>query len=214
MTDDTTPGKFEGCADQTLAEELYQLTLDGSCETDGRTEAPTGFFAIIEDYGDPAKSYILVEDDRGFVTVQQFDHAHEAHELYASLREQYEVWDADVEDESGPLGYKRVTLDVPIESSLVDPGEWDWQVLLDTHHEVRVVSVSDAPKDPDDRENEGFGHEHHGPSYGQSDGCQHCGQDIQYVGIDGAGPSNKGLGWFDRGGNFHCQDGSHTPHRP
>lgn len=54
------------------------------------------------------------------------------------------------------------------------------------------------------------------PSYGTMAACKNCDQDIQYVGHDDAAHKQLGLstgaGWFDRGGNYHCDSGD--PHVP
>lgn len=57
-------GKF----DSELAETLYGLTLDGTCDTSGDVDAPEGWFALVEDHED--MDWIVREDHFGFVTIE------------------------------------------------------------------------------------------------------------------------------------------------
>ena len=104
----TMPGKYEANEDQPLAETLYSLTLDGTCETGGSIEAPTGWFALVEDYND--SDWIVREDHDGFVTI---DGPHEhididpttgggyfqpARRIYDALTDEWIEWFGDDED--------------------------------------------------------------------------------------------------------------------
>jgi hypothetical protein len=63
-------GKFEGNSDPTLAEYLYELSLDG-CESIGSVQEGSGWYGLVEYHRSPEVGgwYILHEDSQGFVDI-------------------------------------------------------------------------------------------------------------------------------------------------
>lgn len=84
------PGKFEGAIDEQIAEELYDLSLEGGADEEMGDVQEVGHFFMLftdmEEYG--GKSFILCEDNFGFVDYDEFDTAEAAEKAwkrYASL---------------------------------------------------------------------------------------------------------------------------------
>jgi len=61
-------GKFEGNADEGLAESLYEMSLDGSWQTLGDVHG-FGWYALIAEGHDGDRWYVINEDSQGFVTI-------------------------------------------------------------------------------------------------------------------------------------------------
>ena len=62
------PGKFEGCADDRLAEVLYQIAMDG-CDSDCGDVSESGWYGLILHRG---HGYIVSEDSQGFFTYDYY----------------------------------------------------------------------------------------------------------------------------------------------
>lgn len=73
------------------AEEVYEATLDGFYDDSGSTEAPTGWFAIVQ-WPENELWYIVMQDDRGFKYLHGFGTDETA------ARAQYEKLDAEYGD--------------------------------------------------------------------------------------------------------------------
>ena len=70
------PGKFEGNADEKLAEALHVASLDGTDEATGNDDGWYGLLhsGTAEDPLIPAGTYILHENSQGFFTYEQYEY--------------------------------------------------------------------------------------------------------------------------------------------
>ncbi len=77
------------------AQELYELTLDGTCEDSGNVDAPCGWFALVEDHED--YDWIVRQDDQGFITCEgPFEYIDISREgYYQPARKRYEELEAE-----------------------------------------------------------------------------------------------------------------------
>lgn len=105
--------------DSRLDEALYTLTLDGTDETTGSVEAPTGHavlmhidkpFSHLQAGFDrpvtvPAGHYIVKEDSQGFVTVETFQTAEDANEEFRAIDAEYAEWLGDDDVPVTPYGW-------------------------------------------------------------------------------------------------------------
>ena len=66
----TRPGKFEGNADQDLAETLHEMIMDGTWEESGDVTTFGLWFAKVDHKG---KFYTVTEDSQGFFDYQEYD---------------------------------------------------------------------------------------------------------------------------------------------
>jgi len=74
MTRKRYPGKFEGCADDRLAEVLYSISQDG-CDEDCGDVSESGWYGLILHRG---HGYIVSEDSQGFFNYEYFESKDEA----------------------------------------------------------------------------------------------------------------------------------------
>lgn len=87
------PGKFEGCADDRLAEVLYDITMNG-CDADCGDAETTGWYGLIihRNHG-----YIVSEDSQGFFDYTSCDTKEEAQVEYnrieSEIADEYETLD-------------------------------------------------------------------------------------------------------------------------
>lgn len=82
------PGKFEG--ETMLAEEMYNAAMDGGADAeDGDSEGPGYYWLFLEFKAsdDTLRSGILSENSQGFVSLDEYDTATEASE----------VWDEEIQ---------------------------------------------------------------------------------------------------------------------
>jgi hypothetical protein len=107
-------GRFSTLRD----EYLYNMAVDGwANESDGSTEAPTGYFYRISNepddireiarvFGNPVDGiighFLLIEDSNGFVSVGTYADAQTLEEDFKALTDEYSAW-LDAEDEPHPL---------------------------------------------------------------------------------------------------------------
>ena len=93
MTRKRYPGKFEGCADDRLAEVLYSISQNGCDEDCGEVDF-TGWYGLIlhRNHG-----YIVSEDSQGFFDYEYFESKDEARAEYAhiesAIADEYEALD-------------------------------------------------------------------------------------------------------------------------
>lgn len=83
------PGKFEGCADQGLAERLYSLTLDGFCDGSGDVDGFGLWFGAVDLDG---RWFILTEDNYGFVDYIEYSGESERDAAYDEQEREYCDW--------------------------------------------------------------------------------------------------------------------------
>lgn len=82
------PGKFEGAADQDIAEYLYDIIgWQGTDEEEGSvTEWPFTWFGLLTNVAEMGGlSYIVSEDEQGFFDYEEFDTAEEAKERWDEI---------------------------------------------------------------------------------------------------------------------------------
>ena len=70
------PGKFEACANEDLARELFDITLDGFANDDFGDVEENGAFSLILDFN--GRSYITMEDSQGLFKYWEYDSAEDA----------------------------------------------------------------------------------------------------------------------------------------
>ena len=75
--------------DRETTDRLYQITLDGMCDTSGDVEAPTGWFALVPD-GDAW--YLIIQDILGFNHGYRMGSEVHARTVYAELDDEYSKW--------------------------------------------------------------------------------------------------------------------------
>jgi hypothetical protein len=81
------PGKFEMAANHELAEALWDRMADAEDE-DGDVQSPHGFFARIG-------RFIVMEDDRGFVTYEEHPGEDDAIRDFSRRQIAFDAWDHD-----------------------------------------------------------------------------------------------------------------------
>jgi hypothetical protein len=92
-------GKFEGNADQDLAEYLHKLSLEWADETLGDVET-FGWYGLLTQVAGKGKlkSYIIHEDSQGFFDYTTYDTKAQALEAWAKLESEYEEFDEEAEE--------------------------------------------------------------------------------------------------------------------
>jgi hypothetical protein len=98
------PGKFEGCNDQDLGEELHAITMDSGQDDELGEVDGFGWYGLIIDldYNGKVAHYIVHEDNAGFFDYTVYDTETEAREAWAVLEADYDAFneeDADIEAE-------------------------------------------------------------------------------------------------------------------
>jgi len=88
------PGKFEGNADEALAERLYDVTMDGGQDDEIGTVDELGWYGLILDF--EGKSYVVEQDTYGFFTYSEFDSADAARTAFGQVEKSY----AEIEEEA------------------------------------------------------------------------------------------------------------------
>ena len=91
-------GKFEGNADQDLAEYLHKLSLDGCDEELGDVQN-FGWYGLITHVAGigKMKSYIIHEDNYGFFDYTTYDTKASALEAWGNLESEYEDFEREAE---------------------------------------------------------------------------------------------------------------------
>jgi hypothetical protein len=93
------PGKFEGNADESLAERLHQMTLDGGPDEETGDVQESGWYGLLIDTGeDDAPHAIVEEDSQGFFSYESYENEAEAREAWKKLVEKMLDEDADSDD--------------------------------------------------------------------------------------------------------------------
>ena len=103
------PGKFEGTADEELAEELYAAIGDGADEELGDVEG-FGWYGLLVDFETAAGDTVHVivnEDHQGFFDYEEYDTAAQARRAWKQLEKEYEEFEesADGDDDEGGDNY-------------------------------------------------------------------------------------------------------------
>ena len=91
-------GKYEGNADQDLAEYLHKLSLDGCDEELGDVESFGWYGILLQIAGiGKLKSYIIHEDSQGFFDYTTYDTKALALEAWENLESEYEDFEREAE---------------------------------------------------------------------------------------------------------------------
>lgn len=85
------PGKFEGCANQDLAERLYEL----ECDDDLGDVADFGWYGLIKEFN--GKAYIISEDNYGFMDYTEYE-LNEILPAWDKLQAEYSEFMDEIED--------------------------------------------------------------------------------------------------------------------
>jgi hypothetical protein len=89
-----TVGKFEACANQELAEKLYDITLDGGCDAELGDVQDFGWYGlIIED----DKAYIVNENNDGFFTYTEYTSMLAARKAWLNIEADYNDFNESIE---------------------------------------------------------------------------------------------------------------------
>ena len=88
------PGKFEGNADEELAERLYDATLEGMCDEEIGSSQELGWFGRFIDRPGPFY-YILSEDSNGFFDYNQYDTLPELNKDWEEIEAMYEAFEPE-----------------------------------------------------------------------------------------------------------------------
>jgi len=78
MNDTPGPGKFEACLSLSLAEALYECTLDSGWDECFGTVDDVGWHAIIRHYEGKSRHFIVKEDTQGFFYYREFSDLEDA----------------------------------------------------------------------------------------------------------------------------------------
>jgi hypothetical protein len=76
------PGKFEGCADDRLAEVLYSISTGGGCTEEIGSVDELGWFGLIIHR---KHAYIVSEDSQGFYDYAYYETKEEAQKEYDKI---------------------------------------------------------------------------------------------------------------------------------
>ena len=84
-----TPGKFEACENQELAEILHNETLESFCTEECGSVQDIGWFGLLEHEG---SWYICEEDENGFFTYETYATEEEARIIWQEIEDSYETY--------------------------------------------------------------------------------------------------------------------------
>jgi hypothetical protein len=84
-----TPGKYEACADQELAEILHNETLESWCVEECGTCQDMGWYGLLEHEG---SWYICETDNDGFFTYETYETEEEARTIWQEIEDSYETY--------------------------------------------------------------------------------------------------------------------------
>jgi hypothetical protein len=93
------PGKFEGNADEALAERLYDVTMDGGQDDEIGTVDELGWYGLI--LGFEGKSYVVEQDTYGFFGYTEYDSPEAARTAFGQVESAYAEIEPDVEMQEG-----------------------------------------------------------------------------------------------------------------
>ncbi len=88
------PGKYEGNADEVLAEFLEALSLDGAEESSGDVDTFNYHMTLLADVAGAwagKRHFVLLVDDLGFVEYEEFSDALGAQARFEEFRNDYEA---------------------------------------------------------------------------------------------------------------------------
>ncbi len=91
------PGKFEGNADQDLAEYLHKLSLDGWTDEEIGDVEGFGWYGLLTQVAGRGKlkSYIIHEDSQGFFNYTTYDTQDLALTAWGNLESEYEDFERE-----------------------------------------------------------------------------------------------------------------------
>ena len=82
------PGKFEGCADDRLAEVLYSMSTNSGCDEECGNVDALGWFGLIihRKHG-----YIVSEDSQGLFDYAEYETWEEARKAWKKIVKEYDI---------------------------------------------------------------------------------------------------------------------------
>ena len=97
------PGKFEANENQTIAEKLEKITLNGFHDNELGDVENFGWYALILNFKEfnfqtIGKSYIVNQDNYGFFTYTEFETENEAQKAWSELENEYEQYESENEE--------------------------------------------------------------------------------------------------------------------
>jgi hypothetical protein len=90
-------GKFEGCADEALAQELNRMSGEGFLDKELGSVEDFGWFGLMLELEPAKKSYIVWEDGCGFFDYREYETKEEAEGDWELLEEQYSEYLGEAE---------------------------------------------------------------------------------------------------------------------